>query len=156
MAEAGPQTRSQRGQFICVHTGVSCNFRWTRVSQISSQGCLIWERPYRWVLTGDQSTSGVAVEDHPGLHRAFKMVLHICVQVSESHLRLSLCTEGCQMKETVMHCCMSKLCSEVWSSGTRFPTWRITPEKDQCKYHRLYQLRHSVLTCSFYSGNSNI
>lgn len=153
MAEASAETRSRGEQFICIHTGVWYHFRGTRVS---SQCCLIWDRLYRGVLRGDLSTSGPAVEDHTGLHRAFKVVLDISVQLSESHLRLILCTEGGQMKEAVMHYSMSKLCSEDWSSGTRFPTQRITLEKNQRKYYRLYQLKHSVLTCSFYSGNSHI
>lgn len=47
----------------------------------------MWDRPYRRVLTGDLSTAEAGVEDPTELNRSFKVVLDICVQISESHPR---------------------------------------------------------------------
>lgn len=108
----------KESQFICIHTGVWYHFRGTRVS---SQCCLIWHRLYRGVLRGDLSTSGPALQDHTGLHRAFKMVLDISVQLSESHLRLILCTEGGQMKEVVMYYSRESFAVKIGPAGQDFP-----------------------------------
>lgn len=67
------------------------------------------------------NTSGAALEDHTGSHKAFKAVLDIWVQTSITHSRWSFCTEGGQMKETVMPYSMRQTLQQRWIQWDQIP-----------------------------------
>lgn len=160
VAKASSQTKSKREQNFCVQKicvqvsgATSDRLRYLRYPRrVDSYGTdpIGWYLQKTWAFLEQQWK----MQHYTGYLKMYRR--NFCGQINESQLRLILCIEGGQMKETVTNHSMSKVCSEDCSSRTRYPTQRITIQEGQCKCYRPYQWRQSVLTCSFYSGNSNI